>query len=229
MVELLDEVGMRASVLLNSDVCARYPEIVRAGVERDWAWVAHGATNSRLWTGLEPDAERRALADIFETIAEATGRAPKGWLGPALTETANTPALLSELGARYLLDWTCDDQPFPLNVDPGPMISVPYSAEVNDIAVFGDKCMSGSQFEQLLLDQFEVLYEESRSRPGAVMGIALHPFVVNLPFRHKYLARALRRIVAHDDVWLTTTDDICDWYFAGEYEHAVAALAGARA
>jgi hypothetical protein len=44
-------------------------------------------------------------------------------MGPGLTETFDTPTLLKELGLTYVLDWTADDRPFPLNV-PG-MISVP--------------------------------------------------------------------------------------------------------
>src|SRR5271156_3523896 len=46
MIEALDNCKMRASVLLNSDCCAHYPEIIDAGKKRDWAWLAHGKNNS---------------------------------------------------------------------------------------------------------------------------------------------------------------------------------------
>src|SRR3954454_16565045 len=42
MMELLDRFNIRASVLLNSDVCERYPRIVEEAVKRHWAWLAHG-------------------------------------------------------------------------------------------------------------------------------------------------------------------------------------------
>src|SRR4051794_37591082 len=42
LMESLDRHGVRASVLLNSEVCERYPQIVEAGLARDWAWIAHG-------------------------------------------------------------------------------------------------------------------------------------------------------------------------------------------
>ncbi|MDW5593420.1 polysaccharide deacetylase family protein [Conexibacter stalactiti] len=229
-VELLDELGIKASALINSDVCHRRPEIVRAGVERNWCWVAHGISNSSFWSDIELEQERRALSEIFATLAEATGRAPRGWLGPAFTETPDTPRLLAELGARYLLDWCCDDQPFPLDIEPGPMISVPYSPEVNDIPIFIDRCLTGPDFERILLDQFEVMRAQSVRRPGAVMAIGLHPFVIGQPFRHKYLERALRQIVAHDDVWFATTDEIADWYLGHEaHAAATAALADRKA
>lgn len=60
-------------------------------------------------------------------VRRGTGRPPKGWLGPALTETFNTPDILAELGLSYLLDWCNDDQPYPVNVSQGRMIMVPYS------------------------------------------------------------------------------------------------------
>ncbi|WP_206641216.1 hypothetical protein [Nonomuraea polychroma] len=49
---------------------------------------------------------------IEETIEMATGQRPRGWLGPAVTETFQTPSLLAELGLSYVLDWTNDDQPY---------------------------------------------------------------------------------------------------------------------
>src|SRR5438445_183690 len=46
MIEALDRYKLRASVLLNSDVCRHYPQIIEAGKARDWAWLAHGKNNS---------------------------------------------------------------------------------------------------------------------------------------------------------------------------------------
>jgi peptidoglycan/xylan/chitin deacetylase (PgdA/CDA1 family) len=208
LADILDRHGIRASVLLNSDVVHHYPQIVRAGVERDWAWLAHGRTNSVLHTGLEPDEERRVLAEITDTIAAGTGRRPRGWMGPGLTETAHTPELLAELGYDYVLDWTNDDQPYPLRV-PG-MISVPYSVELNDLMLFGSGT-TGPQFEQVVIDQYEQLRADS-AHSGRVLALALHPFSTGQPFRARYLDRALAYLAARPDVWLTTSDEIAEHY-----------------
>jgi hypothetical protein len=130
---------------------------------------------------------------------------PKGWLGPALTETFETPRLLKELGLSYVLDWCADDQPFHLTV-PG-MISVPYSIELNDVAMFVGTGLSGEAFYQMVVDQFDQLYKDSE-KSGRVMSLCLHPFIINQPFRHKYLEKALEYISRRSDVWLTTSDDI---------------------
>ena len=66
---------------------------------------------------------------------------PHGWAGPALTETFRASALLAELGLSYVLDWINDDQPYRLNV-PG-MFSVPYTAELNDLALFTVQGLDG--------------------------------------------------------------------------------------
>jgi allantoinase len=106
------------------------------------------------------------------------------------------------------------------------MISVPYSIEMNDVSLFVGKGLAGADFAQLVMDQFDVLYEEG-AHSGRVMCLALHPFIVSQPFRHKYLDKALDYIAGHDQVWLATSDEIADWYFANAYDAAVAQSASA--
>jgi allantoinase len=209
LIEVLDRRGIRPSILLNSDVAAHYPQIIEAGKKRNWAWLAHGKTNSMLHTGMEPSEEHRFLKEVTETIASATGRRPKGWMGPGLTETFETPKILKELGYSYVLDWTADDQPFALNV-PG-MLSVPYSVELNDLSLFGAKGMTGEEFFRTIVDQFDQLDAEG-AESGRVMALALHPFAVGQAFRTKYLDKALEYIGSKEGVWLTTSDEIADFY-----------------
>jgi allantoinase len=212
LMDLLDQVGMRATVLLNSDICAAQPEIVEAGCERDWVWLAHGRNNSILQDFPNEHEERAYLTEVVETIERATGARPKGWLGPALTETFDTPRLLAELGLTYVLDWGNDDQPYPLDVPGGRMISVPYSSEINDIRLFHYRNADGPGFERAVRDHFDTLYAEGR---GAVFGIGLHPFLIAQPHRIRYLAQALDYVLAHEGVWVTTADEVADWYLDG--------------
>jgi peptidoglycan/xylan/chitin deacetylase (PgdA/CDA1 family) len=209
LIDSLDRHGVPASVLLNSDVCSRYPQIMRAGMERNWAWLAHGRDNSTFQAGMSRDEERAYLSEVVTTIEQATGRRPQGWLGPALTETFETPSLLAELGLGYTLDWTNDDQPYELAV-PG-VLSVPYSIEMNDVTLFVSKSYTGPQFLEAVKDQLDQLYADSADS-GRVMALCVHPFSVNQPFRHKYLDQALAYIAGHEGVWLTTSDEIADVY-----------------
>ena len=224
MMETLDRHGVAASVLLNSDVCRHYPRIVEAGNTRGWAWLAHGQNNSVLQTNFSVDDERRYLSEMVNVLRDCTGTQPRGWLGPALTETFATPGLLAELGLTYLLDWCNDDQPYPLNVEGARMISVPYSIEVNDAVLCVGRNLSGEDFYRLVMDQLEVLLAAGE-QTGQVMAIAAHPFILGQPFRLKYLDRVLGELAATKDVWITTSDEIAEHYFAEHYDAAVASMA----
>lgn len=211
VLESLDRHGVRASVMLNSEAGQRYPAVVEAGLARDWAWVAHGRNNSTFQAGMERAEERRYLAEVVDDIERATGRRPRGWLGPALTETFHTPELLAEAGLGYVLDWTNDDQPYPLRV-PG-MLGVPYSVELNDITLFVGGRVSGPEFVRIVRDQLDRLVAESATS-GRVFPLALHPFVIGQAFRLRYLDEALALVAGHPDVWLTTSDEIAAHYAA---------------
>lgn len=211
MIDLFDELGIRASAITNSDVCTRYPEIIEAGISQDWAWIAHGQTNSIRHENLPLEDEERALNEMVAVFDDSLPARPKGWLGPGLSETFNTPRLLRDRGFTYLLDWCCDDQPFDLAV-PG-MISVPYSLEVNDIAMQLKQTLTGPDYERVVLDQFEVLLADS-SRSGRVMALPIHPYVTGQPHLFKYLKRVLREICGTKEVWNTTSDDIASHYLA---------------
>lgn len=211
MLQSLDRHGVRASALVNSDVISRYPQIVQAGLDRDWAWIAHGRDNSTFEAGMTPEEERAYLTEVVDTIEAATGRRPRGWLGPALTETFETPSLLAELGLQYTLDWCNDEQPYELAV-PG-MYSVPYSIELNDVSLFVSRSYTGQEFLQAVRDQLDQLYEDAAGS-GRVMALCVHPFSVSQPFRHRYFDQALEYIAGHEGVWLATSDEILDAYRA---------------
>lgn len=223
MMDILDKYSLRASVLLNADVCEYYPEIVEEGNKRRWAWLAHGKNNTVMEAVLSPEEEGPYLADVVDVIERCTGRRPRGWLGPALTESYSTANILAGLGVDYILDWCNDDQPYPMKVDQGRMISVPYSIEVNDVTAFVSRGMNAWDFQQMVIDQFDTLYKEG-AETGQVMALCLHPFVMTQPFRAKYLERILDHVTNHQNVWLTTSDEIADWYYQNYYQGAKAQI-----
>jgi peptidoglycan/xylan/chitin deacetylase (PgdA/CDA1 family) len=216
MMEVLDRYNLRATVALNSDICRFQPEIIRAGVERRWEWMGHGRTNAERLGGLEEPAERALIGEVESTIAKAAGAPPRGWLGPGLAETLNTPDLLAEAGIQYVSDWTFDDQPVPLRVRSGRMITMPYGP-INDNPAFLRMGWTGEQFHDAIRDEFDHLYEAGE-RSGQVMGLSLHPFLIGHGHRLRWLDRALKHIVSHERVWLTTGGEIADHYYAHCYD-----------
>ena len=78
--------------------------------------------------------EQASIREAVRLLTEFTGKAPKGWLGPGLTETWETLDHLAAAGFEYVCDWVADDQPFEIKTASGPLISVPYTQELNDVA-----------------------------------------------------------------------------------------------
>ena len=136
IMALLDRFNIRATVALTADVCDVYPAIIREGRLRNWEWMGHGVSLGQGLGGLDEAAEQSAIAETLKRIEAATGTRPRGWLGPALAETVRTPDLLKLAGAEYVADWVNDDQPYAMQTAHGPLYSVPYSTEINDMAAF---------------------------------------------------------------------------------------------
>jgi peptidoglycan/xylan/chitin deacetylase (PgdA/CDA1 family) len=209
LMELFDRYRVPVTSLLNGDVVEEHPEIVAEGVERGWAFVGHGATNSTFLVGMTRDEERAEIARVTEQIAAATGSRPRGWIGPALTESEHTGDILAELGYTYTLNWGIDDEPVRMT---SGLLSVPYSAEVNDLPAFVVHHHTAAEFRDMLIDQFDQLLAEGTARPR-VMGFGIHPFLVGQPYRARHFASVLEHMTAHrDEVWFTTADGVADWY-----------------
>jgi peptidoglycan/xylan/chitin deacetylase (PgdA/CDA1 family) len=220
LLDVFDELGLPVTGIVNSDVCTEFPQIIEAGVQRRWAWAAHGQTNSTMLAGMTPEGEREHLREMLEVLDASLPARPRGWLGPGLSETRQTPQLLADAGFTHLLDWCCDDQPFPLTV-PG-LLSVPYTLEVNDFTLFmTGPGLTGPDYERIVLDQFEQLLSDSEAS-GRVMALPLHTFIVGQPHRTKYLARALREITSTPEVWVCTSDDLAEHYLRSTGEAGVA-------
>jgi peptidoglycan/xylan/chitin deacetylase (PgdA/CDA1 family) len=211
MLEIFDALKLPAGVLVNSEIYGYCPEVVAAFRARGDEIVAHGRTNAERQGALDEAEEKALIEEATAVLAAAEGKAPAGWLGPWISESAVTPDLLQEAGYTYVLDWCGDDQPIWLQTRAGRLLAVPYPQEVNDIPAIPLHRMSPAEFTDLIVDTFEEMLAQSKAQP-LVMGIALHPYLVGQPYRLRHLRRALEHIAAaRDKVWLTTPGAIADY------------------
>ena len=223
MMEVMERYGVRGSVSLNVAVCEHHPEIIEACAERGWEFFSHGIYNTRYTYGMSADQEREMMHDAIDTVRKHTGQTLAGWLSPALSNTNDTMDLLAELGLQYTCDLFHDDQPQPVKVKTGRLISVPYSLEMNDFPVLYVAGQPARRYAEVLKAQFDQLYEEG-AESGQVMCIPLHPYLIGQPHRIGPFAEALDYITGHDKVWLATGREIAEHYYAHHYDTVVEAL-----
>jgi peptidoglycan/xylan/chitin deacetylase (PgdA/CDA1 family) len=209
LLELFQDLSLRASILLNASLYDYAPDLAAAFRERGDEIVAHGRSNSERQGTMPEAAERALIAETTKHIQATEGHPPQGWLGPWISESAVTPDLLAEAGYRYLLDWAMDDQPIFLRVRTGGRIlAVPYPQELNDIPAIAIRKVGAAEFADMIVDTFDEMLEQSTNAP-LVMGIALHAYLVGHPHRLRHLRRALRHIAAtRERIWMTTAGDI---------------------
>ncbi|MDH3667824.1 MAG: polysaccharide deacetylase family protein [Paracoccaceae bacterium] len=212
MAELTDALGIPCTLSLNIANWEHYPEIFEASEARGWDVMCHGIYNTQYHWSLPEDEERAIIADCVETYHRFTGRRLAGWFSPAATFTENTPDLVAEAGITYYCDWYHDDQPTPIRVRNGSLITIPYQMDINDAMVWRHHIEAGD-FATMIIDHFDTLWREGADQ-GRVVCIALHPFIMGQPHRIRALERALAHIVAHDGVWLATGSEIADWYLS---------------
>ena len=213
LFDLFDDVRLPTSCLVNSLVYDDYPEIFERIRARGDAIVAHGRTNAENQRSMWEADERKLIAEATATIETNEGRKPRGWLGPGVAETAVTPDLLKEAGYSYLLDWPCDDQPVWLETRAGPLLSVPYPFELNDIGQAVQRQHTAREFADMMVDQFDEMVRQSEDRP-LVYCASLHTYIAGQPFRLATLRKALKHILEHPDrdrVWFTHSDAIADY------------------
>jgi len=207
---IFDEFGIPVVLAINGSALAAYPPIVRAARERGWEFMGHGFTQRNMQKVAD---ERADIRKTREAIAKATGTPPRGWLGPGLTETWETPDLLAEDGYDYVADWVLDDQPVWLKTRGKPILNVPYTQEINDVAMIAVQHHSASEYADRALDQFEQIHADAADS-ARVMALVVHPYLMGVPHRVKHLRRVLEVIRQKRDVLFWTGAQIADWYLA---------------
>jgi len=204
----LDRHGIRATMAVNASVCLSYPRIAQAALDAGWEFMGHGFKQRAL--PLEED-QRAVIRKSIATIREFTGKPPRGWLGPGLAETWDTPDLLAEAGLEYLCDWVADEQPYTIKTTSRPLVVVPYSVELNDIPMMMIQHHESAELFNRTRDQFDRLYQEGE-QSARIMAIAVHPYISGVPHRIKYFEAIYDYMKQKPGVVFWIGEDVLDWY-----------------
>ena len=200
VMRALERHGIRASAAVNGAVASRHPGLLREVRNKGWEIMAHGLDMDHL--------HYEGMADEKSLIEQTLRRLPevRGWLSPAKSESRHTLELLAGAGIEYVCDWVNDDMPYRMK----GLYSMPHSADIDDYAILIANHHDEDAFRDQLIDQFDLLHEESQTQGGRILSIALHPWVIGQPYRIGALESALAHIMRHPGVWPATGGEILD-------------------
>lgn len=204
----LDRHGIRPTLSINSSVCTTYPRVAGAARDAAWDFMGHGVSQTPMHKLTD---QRAAIAAAVAEIKAFTGRAPRGWLGPGLTETAETVDLLKEAGLDYVGDWVVDEQPCEIATRSGPIVALPYTVELNDIPMMMIQHHRAAELYTRSVAQFRRLYEDAADN-ARIMAIAVHPYITGVPHRIIWFERLLAFLARQPGVVFWTGAEIVDWY-----------------
>jgi allantoinase len=207
-LETLQARNLKATFAVNGTACELYEEACAAARDAGWEFMGHGYEQKPMH---RVEDQQAAIARTIKAITEFTGKPPRGWESPGLTETDETLDILAEAGIEYVADWVLDDQPVSLKTSTGHIVSVPYSVEINDVVISAVQQQPSDEILRRGRDHFDRLYLDGAKTPR-IMAITIHPYLTGVPHRIKYLEQLYDYILGHEQVVMWTGAEILDWY-----------------
>ena len=147
----------------------------------------------------------------LDRLQAFTGTRPVGWLGPGLTQTEETPEMLAEAGVKYIGDWVWDDEPCTIHTEKGPLVTLPYTVELNDIPMMIVQHHESDVLLRRAKDQFDRLYAEGAER-AKILSLAIHPYISGQPHRIRWLEALYEYVNGHAGVLHWNGPQMLDWY-----------------
>lgn len=220
LYDLFDELGVKASCTTNAVTFERREAMVKACLDRGWELLAHNYEQGELLTNFahDPEKEAEVIGRTIDMYKQHAGKAPLGWLSSSLRGTLNTPAILAKEGFKFYCDIMNDDQPYLIKTENGPIVSLPYSNEINDFTIITRRGHTTDEYRDILIEELDVLHEEG-AKQARIMNVGLHPHVTGRAYR----IRAIREFIEHakslPGVWWATREEVADWYLANHETH----------
>lgn len=206
---ILDDLGLRATMPVSDVALEGAQRLVEYAADRGWELVGHGRAANLLVTSAMSEAEEQEyLAASRAALASIAGVAPRGWMGPEMSESSRTPRLAAEVGYDYLLDWGNDDQ--PVQTTHGDLVSMPAPVDLSDHLVLAPgSAQTPWDFGDLLADHLDGLCAQSA---GSVLTVTLRAHLSGQPFRARYVRSFLQAAVARPEVWPATAAEVVDQF-----------------
>ena len=200
--------GIVPTLSINARVCETRPRIAEAALAAQWEFMAH----CYVQMPIHKIADQRAMIQqSIDVLARVTGKQPRGWLGPGRGQTYATLDYIAEAGFDWFADWVMDDQPFYVKTTHGPLLSIPYSVELNDITIMLTGQHESDAMLKRVRDAFDRMYEEAAGS-ARILSFGVHPYITGAAHRIRYFDAMLDYLQKHDGVVFWTYSQVHDWF-----------------
>ena len=206
--KLYQRLGIRPTLSINARVCEDYERVAAEARSSGWEFMGHVYDQMPIH---KLEDQRGIINRSMDILERFTGKRPIGWLGPGLTQTYETPELLAEAGVKYIGDWVWDDEPADIETGKGPLVTLPYTVELNDIPMMMVQHHESPYWLTRCKDTLDRLHIEGAER-AKIMAVAIHPYISGQPHRIRYLEELYDYAASLGDVLFWNGEEIYDWY-----------------
>ena len=206
--ELFKKLKIKPTLAANARICEDYRRVAEEAKRDGWEFMGHAYDQMPIH---KHDNQSEMINCSMDILERFTGKRPVGWLGPGLTQTLETPEYLAAAGVKYIGDWVYDDEPTTIRTARGPLVTLPYTIELNDIPMMLIQHHESDYLLRRTIDQFDRLYAESAKR-AKIVALAIHPYISGQPHRIKYLEAIYKYVDKHKGVLHWNGEQIFDWY-----------------
>lgn len=220
LLDVFDELSVKPECTVNAKTCLERHEMVKAAMDRKLQIIPHNYEQGELLTQYfnDPLKEEEVIKNTLDVYKETTSLIPQGWLSSSLRGTENTANILVKNGIRFYCDAMNDDQPYIIDTHSGPIVSIPYSNEINDFTLLTRRGHTTDEFRDILIEEMNVLYQESKAT-SKIMNIGLHPHVSGRAYRVRAIREFLEAAKELDGIWWATRSQIAEEYLKQSEEH----------
>lgn len=213
ILKMLEEQSVPAAFFIPAVSAQLHPDAVNAILKSRLGHEigVHGWVHERL-TELSAGEERELTRRAFEFWTQRLGRRPAGIRTPSWDFTAETLAIIGELGFLYDSSLMGDDRPYEILAGGKPtnLVELPVEWILDDYTYYSyDRPsyayhrMSDNDVFEIYRAEFDKAYEE-----GTLFLLTMHPFVTG----HRSRLAALERLVVYmkskPRVWFATHEQV---------------------
>ena len=211
LLDILYRKKVSAVVYVSGILAERYPDLMRSIVGAGHVIATHGWSQHIIPAYQTAEEEQRDLGRCMVAIKQSAGKGASGWLSPRCTPSTHTSELLAAAGFDWHADFFDEDLPSRRTTRSGPITTVPFTMEVNDMPLY---IRYGSEPEAFTrtLERIVINWPRLGRHPGC-LDITVHAHVFGRPMGAIEFMNALEVARRHADwAWLTHHGALADLF-----------------